>query len=519
MPGDREAQWAWRAIAAAVVCALLIAAAVLSLPSVAGLTRESGEASRGRAEPVPVVLLVFDELPVISLMDRRGAIDRHLFPNFAAFQDTATWYRNATAMAELTTGSLPSILTGLEPEELGLSLGGRIPRSLFTMLEDTHEVRASRAFPTLCDPDVCRAQTPVDPGKDLPLSVFGSEPRGRGFVSFLHQLEPAERPCVCVLQMVMPHSPWRYLPTGQQYPGTDPMPGQIESPGPGRRWIQDPWLVQLAQARHLMQVGFVDRLLGLVMERLRQDGIFDDAAIAITADHGIAFRPDAHKRAATPATLGEVAYVPLMFKSPGQVSAAVVDEPVELIDLVPTIADDLGLRDAGTFDGISLHQPEPLRTRRMGGEWLDNDGAERDDALKRKFQTFPALRSWDDLLALAPAGARGWVGQRVTRYSAGAASASITRPVAIETAAATDQRIPSLIEGRLVGSDPGRSNVLLLALDGEIVAGTQTYAASGEERFYALVPPAAYVDPPHRLQIFRLTPDDRLVEVALTPAG
>lgn len=487
------------------------------MPSVEGLTSEAGDTrAPGAADPVPVVVLVFDELPVISLMDERGRIDENLFPHFAAFQDTSTWYLNATTVAELTRGALPSILTGLEPEELALSLGGQIPRSLFTIFSDTHQVRTSQAFPTMCDSEVCKPTPPVDPGEELPLSVFGGEPRGRAFVSFLELLKPADRPCICVLQMVMPHSPWRYLPTGQQYPGTNPMPGQAETPGPGRKWIEDPWLVQLARARHLMQVGFVDRLLGLVMERLRANEMFDNAVIAITADHGIAFRQDEHKRAATPATLGEVAYVPLLVKTPGQVSGAVVDAPVEVIDLVPTIADHLNLGGA-TFDGLSLRDPEPLRTRRVGGEWLDNEGAERDEALQRKFETFPDLRSWGDLLGLAPAGAREWLGRSVFRYETGNASASIASVDEIETADALDPLIPALIEGRLQGSDPGQPTLLLLALDGRVVAATQTYAYSGEERFYALVPPAAYLAPPHELQVFRLTPDDRLVHVPLTP--
>lgn len=516
MAGD-GGHHARRGALAAAICAGLIAAAVLSLPSVAGLTSEVGDASaEGAAAPVPVVVLVFDELPVISLMDRQGEIDGRLFPNFAAFQETSTWYRNASTVAELTAGALPSILTGLEPEELALSLAGRVPRSLFTIFEDTHEVRASRAFPSLCDSELCRPRPPLDPGDGLPLSVFGAEQRGRGFVTFLDLLEPGERPCVCVLQMVMPHSPWRYLPTGQQYPGTNPMPGQVESPGPGRKWIQDPWLVRLARARHLMQVGFVDRLLGLVMERLRENRMFDDAMIAITADHGIAFRPGEHKRAATPATLGEVAYVPLLVKTPGQVAGAVVDDPVEVVDLVPTIADHLNLGPGVTFDGLSLRDPEPLRTRRVGGEWLDNDGSERDEALRRKFETFPDLRSWDDLLALAPVATREWLGRPVSAGATGDASASIESLRDIETAVAMAPRVPALIEGRLDGSDPGQANLLLLALDGRVVAGTRTYADSGEERFYALVPPHAYLDPPHELQVFRLTPGDDLVKVPLT---
>jgi len=507
-----------RAAMAALLCLVLVGAAVTSLPSIEALTSEARDPVDYRAEPVPVVLLAFDELPVVSLMDRAGGIDEHLFPNFAALQRTSSWYRNATTVAELTRAALPAILTGLAPKELSLSLGGRIPRSVFTIFDQTHEVRTSRAFPTLCDLDVCRPTPEVEKSIRLPLQVFGDEGRGRAFVSFLEMLQPAERPCICVLHLVMPHSPWRYLPSGQQYPGTDPMPGQAESPGPGRKWIQKPWLVELARARHLLQLGFVDRLLGLVIEELRENELFDQALVVVVADHGIAFRPGEHKRAATPATLGEVAYVPLLVKAPAQVIGAVVDDLVETIDLVPTIAQHLNLGDDVAFDGVSLEETQPTRTRRVGGEYIDDQAAERDRALARKFEEFPHLRSWADIFRLAPDEAEGWLGRPIGGYDAATdASAAVTRVDEIERGAPLDPLIPALIEGRLEGSDPNQSNIVLLALDGYIVAATETYQSSGEERFYALVPPAAYVDPPHDLQLFRLGAADRLVELPISP--
>ncbi len=76
-----------------------------------------------------------------------------------------------------------------------------------------------------------------------------------------------------------------------------------------------------------------------------------------------------------------------------------------------------------------------------------------------------------------------------------------------------DPAIPALVEGRLEGSDPQESNIVLLALDGEVVAATKTYRASNEEHFYALVPPAAYADPPRELQLFRVAAGQRLVEL------
>ena len=50
-----------------------------------------------------------------ALLDRDGNIDRAAFPNFAALADTATWFRNATAVGEMTAYALPAVLTGAYP--------------------------------------------------------------------------------------------------------------------------------------------------------------------------------------------------------------------------------------------------------------------------------------------------------------------------------------------------------------------------------------------------------------------
>src|SRR6187402_521192 len=45
---------------------------------------------------VPLVMVVFDEFPAVSVMDRTGAIDERLYPNLARLAQRATWYRNTT---------------------------------------------------------------------------------------------------------------------------------------------------------------------------------------------------------------------------------------------------------------------------------------------------------------------------------------------------------------------------------------------------------------------------------------
>ena len=46
----------------------------------------------------PIVMVIFDEFPVTSLMDERRRIDPVRYPNFAALAQDATWFRNATTV-------------------------------------------------------------------------------------------------------------------------------------------------------------------------------------------------------------------------------------------------------------------------------------------------------------------------------------------------------------------------------------------------------------------------------------
>ena len=50
----------------------------------------------------PVVMVVFDELPVTSLMDEKRHIDSIRYPNFASLAEDAHWFRKATTVADMT---------------------------------------------------------------------------------------------------------------------------------------------------------------------------------------------------------------------------------------------------------------------------------------------------------------------------------------------------------------------------------------------------------------------------------
>jgi hypothetical protein len=78
------------------------------------------------ASPIPVVLIVFDGLPLTALLDTRYEIDRNLYPSFAALADQSTWYRNATTVSDYTQWALPAILSGRYPAPQALPIASRV---------------------------------------------------------------------------------------------------------------------------------------------------------------------------------------------------------------------------------------------------------------------------------------------------------------------------------------------------------------------------------------------------------
>ena len=72
---------------------------------------EPGREATAAASPHlgPVVVVLFDELPLVSLLDpASGDLNRRLFPNFARLSDSATWYRQASTVDTATVDAVPA---------------------------------------------------------------------------------------------------------------------------------------------------------------------------------------------------------------------------------------------------------------------------------------------------------------------------------------------------------------------------------------------------------------------------
>jgi hypothetical protein len=154
------------------------------------------------------------------------------------------------------------------------------------------------------------------------------------------------RPPLLFMHSTLPHAPWRYLPDGRSYRVGAGYP-HFRSRGDDRQWLLDQ-----AFQRHVLQVQYVDAMLGRLLRRLRRTGVYDRAVIVVTSDHGASFRAREPRRILTPGNLAYIAPVPLIVKYPGQRNGKVADGAVRTIDVLPTIAEAAGVRVPWRTEGM-----------------------------------------------------------------------------------------------------------------------------------------------------------------------
>ncbi|MEX2554733.1 MAG: sulfatase-like hydrolase/transferase [Actinomycetota bacterium] len=557
---------------AAISALLLPALFLFSSPTSRLVLRQSAAISGSKliANPVPVVMLVVDEFPIASLMDERGGIDASMFPGFAELAAGSTWFRNATAVHDFTEIAVPAILTGSYGDKNKLPITKDYPNNIFTLLGGAYNVRAFEAFTQLCPASICtesskptaaflpRWRTMLSdlrivyehiiappslaaslPSIDQTWSDFGGgggkpasgtatanskvtlaeDPFG-DFRRFTSSIERTTDPTFWFAHIELPHAPWRYLPSGQEYPQRSPIPGRTL-----QVWGHDEWLLAQAYQRHLLQAAAVDRQVGALIDRLREKGIWDRALVVVTADHGISFRAGSDLRVIAKETVGEIAAVPMFVKLPGQQKGTIDDRPVQTFDVVPTIADVLDVEGMYATDGISMFAKEPspaeramLATRGFRVT-VRADGAEKYAVVERKLDLFGRAGGLERLYAITPGSFHELLGRSVSGVTAGTAGR-----VAIDSAGSYQRFDPSadVIRALMTGSLSGVSQaprVLAIAVQGRVVAVTRTYLRSGRVRFNAMVAPESFRRGANKVEVFLVEGGLGARELRLIPQG
>ncbi len=191
-------------------------------------------------------------------------------------------------------------------------------------------------------------------------SLITSDARVVDFRAEIAAIQAGKLPRLHYLHALLPHLPWRFRPDGSSY-------ADIATPGYSSGWDGSLDTARFGQQRHLLQLGLVDGLLGEYLDRLEAVGDFDRAIVIVTADHGMSFVPGEPSRGIGEANAGGIANVPLIYKEPGQRAGTVQPQPVQLIDIVPTIAARLGIDPPWVPEGRDMFTEGPARVRRVTG--------------------------------------------------------------------------------------------------------------------------------------------------------
>jgi arylsulfatase A-like enzyme len=327
----------------------------------------------GRAEGPNIVLISIDALRA----DHLGAYGSNagLTPNLDAFAREATVYRSAVAASPWTLASLGALFTGLSPSQSvtvrkgnedttayagRATLLGRAP-----LLSEALSSAGYRTAAELTNPFLSAGR-----GWERGFDFFRNEDGGDALVLLAGETARADRVTEharawLALKRRPPFFLWvHYLDPHAPYDSPDaPEALRREYPSEwetGRTYWYETMVdakpeeqarfAEYCRKAYAEEVRYADRWVGELLADLKRRGLYDEAAIAITSDHGEElFEHGGFEHGHS--MHAEVLHVPLLVKWPkGTAADRTIAQTVSLESLGPTL---LELAGVSTGQGVS----------------------------------------------------------------------------------------------------------------------------------------------------------------------
>lgn len=311
-------------------------------------------------QPPNVLLIVIDTLR----QDRLGCYGwkRDTTPAIDALAARGVRFDRAYSTSSWTTPAVASILTGLYPSSHGaLNMFSRLPDEAITLaeiLDDNGYATAGIVSNILASSRFNFHQghalwNESEAGEHDHISTPGVTAQAEAGLRYF-----AQRPEPFFLYLLFYDPHYDYLPHSQ-YGFAAPRAGRLD----GSESIQElralapdlsPEELQFIQDLYEEEIRFTDEGIGRVLATLRELQLEEDTLIVLTADHGEEFMT--HGWLGHTRTLyDELVKVPLIMRLPGKPEPRVVDKPVSIVSIVPTILDLVGLGETpARFQGPSL---------------------------------------------------------------------------------------------------------------------------------------------------------------------
>ncbi|MFG6686065.1 sulfatase [Mariniflexile sp. HNIBRBA6329] len=99
-------------------------------------------------------------------------------------------------------------------------------------------------------------------------------------------------------------------------------------------------------------ISYIDAQLGKLLDELEKRNIADKTVIVLWGDHG--FHLGDHTEWCKHSNFEQATHIPFMFAGPGVAKNKLVNNPVNLVDLFPTVFDLVGVPQSTQTDGKSL---------------------------------------------------------------------------------------------------------------------------------------------------------------------
>jgi choline-sulfatase len=320
-------------------------AALLAVTLLATGCNRSGDSTGavGTFPEAPVIIISIDTLR----SDRLPAYGYQGVetPALDALARESVLFERAYSHVPLTLPSHASLLTGVLPTRHGVrdNIGYRLDAAKFTPLQEVLR-QGGYATGAAVSAYVLRAETGMDKGFDLyesgidvkPSEALGRSQRSGGETArrALDWVKTVEgKPFFLFLHLYEPHTPY-------------------EPPEPFASRYQD--------RPYDGEIAAVDAVVGSFFDELRQLGVYDEAVIVLTSDHGEGLGVHGEREHGI-FLYRESLQVPLLVKLPGaRRGGSRVAAPVQLVDVMPTLLSLTGRKPPAKepLDGTSLFEVE-----------------------------------------------------------------------------------------------------------------------------------------------------------------
>jgi len=310
--------------------------------------------SSGRLGRPDIVVILLDAARADAFSTFGAARPTPSVDGLAAEGTKFTWASSPSSWTAPTTASL---LTGRYPDAHGVEdWDRRLPDSITTLTE----MLADAGYYTFLGShhNVYRGNRPLRRGFE---GIELIDQNLRDTLPDPDLMFVPDRPTFALIHLLPPHGPYEPPPP---YRGAyadssgaviDVSVDSLNSHSRSGIALSDE-AVRYVRDRYDENVAYADSLVGRVIAELQARDRYDDALVILLADHGEAFfehRDFLHRQT----LYGEVLRIPLVIKWPASTGGyqPVVEVPVSLVDLGPTLVDGLGIDDPrASFQGVSL---------------------------------------------------------------------------------------------------------------------------------------------------------------------